>query len=112
MNYGDSPGSRRGIQRHEIGLSPAASCPFTGPELRRLNDVPDMYSKIVVLNHTENEFVLDFAFIEPRDGRATVRFRMISSPRHTKRFLQAPEKNLDRYEERFEDRRAVAHRAQ
>jgi hypothetical protein len=59
------------------------------------------YSNLVLLNHTENEFVLDFAFIQPANGRAKVRSRIISSPRHTKRLLQALQKNLDRYEERF-----------
>jgi hypothetical protein len=60
-----------------------------------------VYSNLVLLNHTENEFVLDFAFIQPSNGRAKVRARVISSPRHTKRLLQALQKNLDRYEERF-----------
>ena len=60
-----------------------------------------VYSNLVLLNHTENEFVLDFAFIQPSSGRAKVRTRVISSPRHTKRLLQALQKNLERYEERF-----------
>jgi hypothetical protein len=60
-----------------------------------------VYSNLVLLNHTENEFVLDFAFIQPSNGRAKVRTRVISSPRHTKRLLQALHKNLERYEERF-----------
>jgi hypothetical protein len=59
------------------------------------------YSNLVLLNHTENEFVLDFAFIQPNNGRAKVRSRVISSPRHTKRLLMALQKNLDRYEERY-----------
>ena len=60
-----------------------------------------VYSNLVLLNHTENEFVLDFAFIQPSNGRAKVRTRVISSPRHTKRLLAALQKNLERYEERF-----------
>ena len=60
-----------------------------------------VYSNLVLLNHTENEFVLDFAFIQPTTGRAKVRSRVISSPRHTKRLLLALQKNLERYEERF-----------
>ena len=60
-----------------------------------------VYSNLVLINHTENEFVLDFAFIQPANGRAKVRTRVISSPRHTKRLLQALQKNLERYEERF-----------
>ena len=60
-----------------------------------------VYSNLVLVNHTENEFVLDFAFIQPSNGRARVRTRVISSPRHTKRLLAALQKNLERYEERY-----------
>lgn len=60
-----------------------------------------VYANLVLLNHTENEFVLDFAFIQPSNGRAKVRSRIISSPRHTKRLLLALQKNLERHEERF-----------
>ena len=60
-----------------------------------------VYSNLVLLNHTENEFVLDFAFIQPSNGRTKVRARVFSSPRHTKRLLAALQKNVERYEERF-----------
>jgi hypothetical protein len=59
------------------------------------------YSNLVLINHTENEFLLDFAFAAPGSPRAKVRARIISSPRHTKRLLRALVKNLERYEERF-----------
>ncbi|MDX2091489.1 MAG: DUF3467 domain-containing protein [Kofleriaceae bacterium] len=60
-----------------------------------------VYSNLVLINHTDNEFVLDFAFMQPANGRSKVRSRVISSPRHTKRLLLALQKNLERYEERF-----------
>ena len=78
--------------------------PTAGPKLQvQIDDdvAQGVYSNLVLLNHTENEFVLDFAFIQPSNGRAKVRTRVISSPRHTKRLLQALQKNLERYEERF-----------
>jgi hypothetical protein len=59
------------------------------------------YSNLVLINHNENEFVLDFAYIQPSAPRARVRSRVISSPRHTKRLLRALEHNVRRYEERF-----------
>ena len=59
------------------------------------------YSNLVLLNHNETEFVLDFAYIQPAAPRARVRARVISSPRHTKRLLRALEHNVRRYEERF-----------
>lgn len=60
-----------------------------------------LYSNLVLINHAETEFVLDFAFLPPGGPRAKVRARVISSPRHTKRLLIALRKNLERYEERF-----------
>jgi transposase len=60
-----------------------------------------VYTNLVLINHTENEFVLDFAFIQPGNARAKVRTRLISSPRHTKRLLVALQKNIERFEERF-----------
>ncbi|HRC55438.1 MAG: DUF3467 domain-containing protein [Myxococcales bacterium] len=60
-----------------------------------------VYTNLVLINHTENEFILDFAFIQPGNARAKVRSRLISSPRHTKRLLVALQKNIERFEERF-----------
>ena len=59
------------------------------------------YSNLVLINHTENEFLLDFAFLQPGNPKAKVVARIISSPRHTKRLLRALQKNLERFEERF-----------
>jgi hypothetical protein len=59
------------------------------------------YSNLVVINHSENEFVFDFAYLQPANPVARVRSRIVSSPRHTKRLLLARQKNLARYEERY-----------
>lgn len=59
------------------------------------------YSNLVLINHSDNEFVFDFAFMQPNAPRARVRARILSSPRHTKRLLRALELNVRRYEERF-----------
>jgi hypothetical protein len=60
-----------------------------------------MYCNLVLINHTDAEFILDFAFLQPSTPQARVRARILSSPRHTKRLLRALETNLQRYEERF-----------
>ena len=59
------------------------------------------YCNLVLINHTDAEFILDFAFIQPAAPRARVRARVISSPRHTKRLLRALEVNIQRYEALF-----------
>jgi len=59
------------------------------------------YSNFVLINHNDNEFVFDFAYLQPGAPRARIRSRVISSPRHTKRLLRALEYNIRRFEERF-----------
>jgi hypothetical protein len=81
---------------------PAAEA--TSPQLQiDLDEVTAQgaYSNLVLINHNDNEFVLDFAYLQPGAPRARVRSRVISSPRHTKRLLRALEYNVRRYEERF-----------
>jgi hypothetical protein len=60
-----------------------------------------IYCNLVLINHTDAEFILDFAFLQPSAPQARVRARILSSPRHTRRLLRALETNLQRYEERF-----------
>ncbi len=59
------------------------------------------YVNLTLVNHTETEFVLDFIYIQPLEPRATVRSRIISSPRHAKRLLAALQENISRHEARF-----------
>ncbi|PLY03092.1 MAG: DUF3467 domain-containing protein [Desulfuromonas sp.] len=60
-----------------------------------------VYSNLAVVNHSDAEFTLDFIFVQPQAPRAKVRSRVITSPKHVKRFLKALEENLKRYEENF-----------
>jgi hypothetical protein len=84
---------------------PPGGAPKPGPpriQLQLDEDIAQgLYSNLVLINHTENEFVLDFAFVSPGAQRAKVRARIISSPQHTKRLLKALAKNIEKYEERF-----------
>ena len=102
---GHSGGHRLIPIRLQVVMSRAMSDePAPAPKLQvQIDDdvSQGVYSNLVLLNHTENEFVLDFAFIQPTNGRAKVRARVVSSPKHTKRLLIALQKNLERYEERF-----------
>jgi hypothetical protein len=85
--------------------TPPSGGPPPGPQRLQIQLDDDMaqgvYSNLVLINHGENEFVLDFAFFAPGSPRAKVRARVVSTPRHTKRLLRALEKNLERFEERF-----------
>ncbi len=59
------------------------------------------YVNLTLVNHTEMEFIFDFAFVQPMDPRAKIRSRIISSPKHAKRFLMALSENVTKYEQRF-----------
>ena len=63
-----------------------------------------VYSNLMMISHRKEEFILDFLFLQPQraqDGRsvATLRSRVISSPEHARRILQALQENIRRYEE-------------
>ena len=60
-----------------------------------------MYSNLAYIVHSEQEFVLDFMFLSPQQPKAKVRSRIITSPKHAKRFLSALAENIQKYEARY-----------
>ena len=59
------------------------------------------YSNLVMLNHTETEFVFDFIYVQPQQPKATVRSRIICAPQHAKQLLKALGENVQMYEKKF-----------
>jgi len=59
------------------------------------------YANLAMVNHTESEFTLDFIYVQPQQPKAKVRARVITSPKHTKRLLEALKENVAKYEDRF-----------
>jgi hypothetical protein len=60
-----------------------------------------IYVNLAMVNHTETEFSIDFIYVQPQQPKAKVRTRIISSPKHTKRLLEALKDNVTKFEERF-----------
>jgi hypothetical protein len=60
-----------------------------------------MYCNLAFIAHSEQEFVMDFIFLSPQQPKAKVRSRIITSPKHAKRFLAALADNIKKYEARF-----------
>ncbi len=58
------------------------------------------YANMAVISHTQNEFLMDFALIQPQ-GPALVVARVITSPRHAKALLRSLAENIRRYEATF-----------
>ena len=64
------------------------------------------YVNVTLIHHTDNEFILDHAFAPPQvqaDGQrhAQVRSRVVCTPRHAKKLLQALQQNVGQYEQIF-----------
>ena len=57
------------------------------------------YSNNMAVTHTKEEFVMDFLMIMPPSGAVTS--RVIVSPGHMKRIVQALQENIQRYEDEF-----------
>lgn len=59
------------------------------------------YANLAAIRHTREEFLFDFAFIFPDGPAGKLMSRVILSPAHAKRFLEALEANVRRYEETY-----------
>ncbi len=60
-----------------------------------------IYSNLAIISHSESEFVIDFVRIVPGINKAQVKSRIILTPQHAKRLLNALEENLRKYEAVF-----------
>jgi hypothetical protein len=60
-----------------------------------------VYANLAFISSNEMEFVMDFIYAQPQQPKAKVRARVISSPVHTKKFLQALASGIAKYEQKF-----------
>ncbi|MBN1383950.1 MAG: DUF3467 domain-containing protein [Elusimicrobia bacterium] len=60
-----------------------------------------LYSNLAFIAHSETEFTVDFIYVQPQQPKAKVRARIISSPIHTKKLMQALSDNIKKYEQKF-----------
>ncbi|MBK3516792.1 DUF3467 domain-containing protein [Carboxylicivirga marina] len=56
------------------------------------------YSNLAIITHSPAEFVLDFVRIMPGVPKAQVKSRVIITPEHAKRLMNALKDNINRYE--------------
>lgn len=65
-------------------------------------DVADgIYSNLAIIAHSSSEFVLDFIRVVPNAPKAKVKSRVIMSPEHAKRLLNALQDNISKYEQQY-----------
>ena len=60
-----------------------------------------IYSNLAIVNHSPSEFVVDFVQMMPGMPKGRVRSRIILSPQHMKRLVNALQENIQRYEEAY-----------
>lgn len=60
-----------------------------------------VYSNLVIISHSTSEFVLDFVQNLPGAPKANVKSRIVLTPEHAKRLLNALNDNVLKYERQF-----------
>ena len=60
-----------------------------------------VYSNLAMVAHSNSEFVIDFIRLMPGVPKAKVKSRIIVTPEHAKRLLQALNDNIQKYEKAF-----------
>jgi len=60
-----------------------------------------VYSNLAIISHSPSEFVMDFVRIVPNVPKAKVKSRIIMTPQHAKRLLNALNENIKKYESQF-----------
>lgn len=59
------------------------------------------YSNLAIIGHTPSEFIIDFVRVMPGVEKANVQSRVIMTPEHAKRLLNALRENIGGYEQKF-----------
>lgn len=57
-----------------------------------------VYANLAIITHSTSEFVLDFIRVLPGLPKAKVKSRVVLTPEHAKRLLNALEDNVEKYE--------------
>ncbi|MEQ8715106.1 MAG: DUF3467 domain-containing protein [Cyclobacteriaceae bacterium] len=60
-----------------------------------------VYANLAMIAHSNSEFVVDFIRLMPGVPKAKVKSRIVLTPEHAKRLLQALEDNVNKYEDTF-----------
>lgn len=61
------------------------------------------YSNLAIISHSNAEFIIDFVRILPGLPKAKVKSRIVITPQHAKRLMNALEDNIAKFEAQFGD---------
>ncbi|MEM9895138.1 MAG: DUF3467 domain-containing protein [Bacteroidota bacterium] len=60
-----------------------------------------VYANLAMIAHSSSEFVIDFIRLMPGVPKAKVKSRIVITPEHAKRLLNALQDNIQKYESTF-----------
>jgi len=60
-----------------------------------------VYANLAMIAHSNSEFVIDFIRLMPGVPKAKVKSRIVITPEHAKRLLNALSDNINKYEDTF-----------
>ena len=85
-------------------MDPAPQGPGPSLSIELSEEVAEgVYSNLVMIAHSPEEFILDFIRVMPGVPKARVKSRIVVTPAHAKRLLAALAENLQRYEAQHGD---------
>ncbi len=71
-------------------------------QLELNNQIADgVYANLVIVSHSDSEFIFDFARMLPGKPKATIHSRVIMNPKNAKLFLNALQDNISKFEKKF-----------
>ena len=85
-------------------MNPENSRPEGSIDVELTEEIAEgVYANLAMIAHSNSEFILDFIRLMPGVPKAKVKARIILTPEHAKRLLDALAENIGRYEESFGD---------
>ena len=66
------------------------------PEIAKGN-----YSNLAIITHSHSEFIIDFATMLPGLPKPEIASRIVMTPEHAKRLMNALTENIGKYESQF-----------
>ena len=61
-----------------------------------------VYANLAMIAHSSSEFVIDYIRLMPGVPKAKVKARIVITPEHAKRLLNALEENIQKYVKRYQ----------
>ena len=60
-----------------------------------------VYTNFTISNFSSEEFILDFAYLQPQQPKGKIRSRVIMSPKNAKRLAALLTQNISNYEKKY-----------